>query len=458
MLAGALSILRLPISQYPTIAPPTVRINASYPGASAQTVENSVTQVIEQNMKGIDNFQYLSSTSDSTGRVTIALTFSNGTNADIAQVQVQNKLQLATPLLPQVVQQQGLTVTKASSSFLLVAGFVSSNGSMDETDLAEFVASSVLDPLSRVEGVGETQLFGSQYAMRIWLDPGKLNEYRFIPSDISAAIEAQNSQVSVGQLGALPAVPGQAMNATITAQSRLRTIPEFENIVLRVNTDGSTVRLRDVARVAIGSESYNSTGEYNGRPAAGVAVSLATGANALDTATAVKARIAELSQSFPAGLEVVYPYDTTPFVRLSIEEVVKTLIEAIVLVFCVMYLFLQNFRATLIPTIAVPVVLLGTFGVMAAAGFSINTLTMFGLVLAIGLLVDDAIVVVENVERVMSEEGLSAREATRKAIRQITGALVGVALVLAAVFVPVSFSSGTAGAIYREFALTIAAA
>ncbi|WP_114809178.1 efflux RND transporter permease subunit [Paraburkholderia kururiensis] len=458
MLGGIASIFTLPVAQYPTIAPPAVQISASYPGASADTVQNTVTQVIEQQMSGLDHLLYLSSTSDDSGTATITLTFAAGTNPDIAQVQVQNKLQLATPLLPQVVQQLGTKVTKSSSSFLLVLAFNSENGSMSRYDLANYVASNVQDPISRIDGVGTVTLFGSQYAMRIWLDPNKLTNYSLTPVDVTNAISAQNVQVSAGQLGGTPAVPGQALQATITEATLLRTPEQFGNILLKVNQDGSQVRLKDVARIELGGETYNFDTKYNGQPTAGFGIQLATGANALQTAKLVRQKIDELSKYFPPGLVVKYPYDTTPFVRLSIEEVVKTLLEGIVLVFLVMYLFLQNLRATLIPTIAVPVVLLGTFAIMALVGFSINTLSMFGLVLAIGLLVDDAIVVVENVERVMAEEGLSPRDATRKAMEQITGALVGVALVLSAVFVPVAFSGGSVGAIYRQFSLTIVAA
>ena len=458
MMAGALAILRLPVEQYPKIAPPTVSITASYPGASAKTLEDTVTQVIEQKMTGLDHFRYMSSNSDSSGNVTITLTFEPEANPDIAQVQVQNKLQLATPLLPQEVQQRGIQVSKAGNDFLLVVGFVSSDGRLSQGDIADYVTSNLQDTLSRVEGVGDITVFGPQHAMRIWLDPDALNNFALTTTDVSNAIKTQNAQVSAGQLGGAPAVPGQQINATITAQSRLQTPEQFGAILLRVNPDGSQVRLRDVARIEIGSETYEINAAYNGKPAAGVGIKLATGANALDTAAAVKARVAELQPFFPAGIEVIYPYDTTPFVQLSIHEVIKTLFEAIVLVFVVMYLFLQNFRATLIPTIAVPVVLLGTFGVLSAFGFSINVLTMFGMVLAIGLLVDDAIVVVENVERVMSEEGLPPREATRKSMDQITGALVGIALVLSAVFVPMAFFGGSAGAIYRQFSLTIVSA
>ncbi|WP_434625182.1 efflux RND transporter permease subunit [Azospirillum sp. B2RO_4] len=458
MMAGALAILRLPVEQYPKIAPPTVSITASYPGASAKTLEDTVTQVIEQKMTGLDHFRYMSSNSDSSGNVTITLTFEPEANPDIAQVQVQNKLQLATPLLPQEVQQRGIQVSKAGNDFLLVVGFVSSDGRLSQGDIADYVTSNLQDTLSRVEGVGDITVFGPQHAMRIWLDPDALNNFALTTTDVSNAIKTQNAQVSAGQLGGAPAVPGQQINATITAQSRLQTPEQFGAILLRVNPDGSQVRLRDVSRIEIGSETYEINAAYNGKPAAGVGIKLATGANALNTAAAVKARVAELQPFFPAGIEVIYPYDTTPFVQLSIHEVIKTLFEAIVLVFVVMYLFLQNFRATLIPTIAVPVVLLGTFGVLSAFGFSINVLTMFGMVLAIGLLVDDAIVVVENVERVMSEEGLPPREATRKSMDQITGALVGIALVLSAVFVPMAFFGGSAGAIYRQFSLTIVSA
>ena len=458
MLAGALSIHGLPVAQYPSIAPPTIAINATYPGANAKAVEDSVTQVIEQKMTGIDGLMYMSSTSDSYGRVSIMLTFEADTNPDTAQVQVQNKLQLAMPLLPQAVQQQGVQVVKSARNFLMVLGFVSEDGSQSNTDLSDFLASNVQDPLSRVTGVGEVQVFGSQYAMRVWLDPAALNNYKLMPSDVRSAIEAQNTQVSAGQLGGTPALPGQGFTASITAQSRLQTAEEFNNIILRTSAQGGEVRLRDVARVEIGAENYGFSARYNGQPAAGIGIKLAAGANALDTAAAVREAVDKLSEYFPAGVKVVTPYDTTPFVKLSIEEVVKTLVEAIILVFLVMLLFLQNLRATLIPTIAVPVVLLGTFGVMAALGFSINTLTMFGVVLAIGLLVDDAIVVVENVERVMREEGLSPKEATKRSMQQITGALVGIGMVLSAVFVPMAFFGGSTGVIYRQFSVTIVAA
>ena len=458
MLAGILSINALPVAQYPAIAPPAVAITAQYPGASAKTLEDTVTQIIEQKMKGLDRLAYIASTSESTGSVTITLTFENGTDPDTAQVQVQNKLSLATPLLPAEVQQQGVQVSKAANNFLNVLAFYSENGRMSGSDLADFVAANVQDPLSRVEGVGDTTLFGSQYAMRIWLEPNRLDSFKLTPLDVQNAIKAQNAQVSAGQLGGLPSRPGQQINATITAQTRLKTAAEFEDVVLRTQADGSQVRLRDVARIERGSEAYTLAARYNGKPAAGLGVKLATGANALNTVKGIDAKLDELKKFFPPGLQIAKPFDTTPFVKISIHEVVKTLIEAIVLVFLVMYLFLQNWRATLIPTIAVPVVLLGTFGVLAVFGFTINTLTMLAMVLAIGLLVDDAIVVVENVERVMSEDGSSPVEATRKSMGQITGALVGVALVLSAVFLPMAFFGGSTGVIYRQFSITIIAA
>jgi multidrug efflux pump len=458
MLAGIIAILGLPIAQYPSIAPPSISISGTYPGASAKTVENAVTQIIEQKMKGIDGLRYMSSSSDSAGGVTLTLTFKSGTNPDIAQVQVQNKLQLATPLLPAAVQQQGLVVAKATKNFLMVLGFVSEDGSMKQADIGDYVTASVIDPISRVEGVGDVTNFGSQYSMRIWMDAAKLQSYQLTPADVSAAISAQNTEVSAGQLGGLPAVAGQQLNATVTAQSRLQTADDFGAILLKTTTSGATVHLRDVARMELGSESYNILARYNGKPATGMAIKLSTGANALDTANAVKAKIKEMEPQFPKGLKATVAFDTTPFVKLSIEEVVKTLVEAIVLVFLVMYLFLQNFRATLIPTMAVPVVLLGTFAILSALGYSINTLTMFAVVLAIGLLVDDAIVVVENVERVMTDEGLSPLEATRKSMTQISGALVGIALVLSAVFVPMAFFSGSTGVIYRQFSVTIVSA
>jgi len=458
MLAGALSIMQLPVEQYPRIAPPAVTISASYPGASAQTAEDAVTQVIEQSMTGLDNLMYMSAQSDSSGNISLTLTFETGTNADIAQVQVQNKLQQAIPLLPQEVQQQGVRVAKSNGAFLMVVAFISADGSLSRDDIADYVVANVRDPLSRTPGVGNVTVFGSQYAMRIWLDAAKLNQFNLTPADVTAAVRVQNNQVTAGQLGGAPALPGQQFNAPILAQTRLTSAEEFADILLRVNADGSTVKLGDVARVELGGENYSIMGRFNGQEATGIAIELATGANALDTAAAVRQRLEELKPYFPAGLATEIPYDTTPFVEISITSVVQTLIEAVILVFLVMYLFLQNFRATLIPTLAVPVVLLGTFGVMAAFGFSINTLTMFGMVLAIGLLVDDAIVVVENVERVMTEEGLPPEEATRKSMGQITGALIGIGLVLSAVFVPMAFFGGATGAIYKQFSITIVTA
>ena len=458
MLAGALAITTLPIAQYPSIAPPAISIQVTYPGASADVVQSSVTQVIEQQLNGIDHLLYFGSESDADGSMTITLYFEQGTNPDIAQVQVQNKLQLAAPLLPLEVQQEGLRVAKATRNFLLIIGFYSTDGSFSSADVSDYIASHVQDPISRTPGVGDFQLFGTQYAMRIWLDPAKLNNYGLTPVDVSNALQAQNLQVPSGELGGLPSIQGQRLHATIVGPQRLTSADEFGRVFLKVNTDGSQVRLRDVARIGLGAESYAVHTEYNGHPAAGLAVKLATGANALETARAIRATMDKLAPFFPPGLQLIYPYDTTPFVRVSIDEVVKTLFEAIVLVFLVMYLFLQNFRATLIPTIAVPVVLLGTFAVLSAAGFSINTLTMFGMVLAIGLLVDDAIVVVENVERVMEEEKLPPKEAARKSMSEITGALIGIWLVLSAVFLPMAFFSGSTGVIYRQFSITMVSA
>ncbi len=458
MLTGIFAVVTLPVEQYPKIAPPSIEISTMYPGASAQVLEDSVTQVIEQALSGIDYLRYFSSSSESSGQLTITLTFEPEANPDIAQVQVQNKVSTVTSLLPQEVQQQGVTVKKASSTFLLVAGLYAENGAMGDDDIADYIQSYMADPISRVQGVGDLTVFGAQHAMRIWLNPERLNAYSLMPSDVIAAIKARNADVTSGQLGGLPSVKGQQLNAVVTVQSKLRTEDDFNDILVKVNSDGSQVRIKDVARVELGSETYSFSTRYNGKPACAMAITLATGANALDTAARVKAKMTELSAFAPEGLKVVYPYDTTPFVKLSIKEVIKTLIEAIILVFFVMYLFLQNFRATLIPTIAVPVVLLGTFGVLSVFGFSINTLSMFAMVLAIGLLVDDAIVVVENVERVMSETGLPPKEATRQSMDQITGALVGIAMVLSAVFIPMAFFSGSTGAIYRQFSLTLVSA
>ncbi|MBN9432167.1 MAG: efflux RND transporter permease subunit [Bosea sp.] len=458
MLGGLLGITTLPIAQYPEIAPTTVRISATYPGASAETVENSVTKIIEQGMTGLENLDYMSASSTSTGQASIQLTFASGVDADIAQVQVQNKLQLVESQLPDAVISQGVTVTKSTTSILMVGALVSRDGSISSADLGDYFRSTFQDALKRVEGVGDVNVFGSGYAMRIWLDPDKLAKYQLMPSDVSSAISVQNRQVSAGQLGGLPSNTGQQLAVTVTAQSQLQTPDQFRNIILKTATDGSIVRLSDVARVEIGSESYNTVSRFDGLPAAGFGINLATGANAISTAEGVRAAMESLSGGLPTGVEVVYPYDTTPFVELSIEKVFETLVEAVVLVFLVMLLFLQNIRATLIPTIAVPVVLLGTFGVLAFFGYSINTLTMFAMVLAIGLLVDDAIVVVENVERVMAEEGLSPREATKKSMGEITGALIGIAMVLSAVFLPMAFFSGSVGVIYRQFSVTIVSA
>jgi multidrug efflux pump len=458
MITGALAVVTLPVRQYPAIAPPMIGINVNYPGASAQTLQDTVVQVIEQQLNGIDNLDYLVADAQADGSATITLTFAQGTNPDTAQVQVQNKLQLAMPNLPQEVQQSGVRVNKPARNYLVVLGFISADNSMSNEELTDYVATNILDPLNRTKGVGDVNIFGAQYAMRIWVDPAKLVNYGLTTGDIVAAIRAQNVQVSVGSIGGLPAEPGQAISANIIGPTRLSTPEAFARILLRVNPDGSQVRVGDVARVGLNAESYTRDTKYDGKPAAGVAVRLAAGQNALDTMEGIRATLDRLSPFFPAGFEVVYPLDTTPFVRASIREVVKTLFEAVVLVFLVMYLFLQNARATLIPTIAVPVVLFGTFGVLSAFGFSINTLTMFGMALSIGLLVDDAIVVVENVERVMAEERLSPREATRKSMDQITGALVAIALVLAAVFVPMAFFGGSIGVIYRQFSVTLVSA
>ena len=459
MLAGALSITTLPIEQYPNIAPPSVNIGASYPGASAATLENSVTQVIEQQLTGIDNLLYFSSSSDSSGSVGITVTFAPGTNPDIAQVQVQNQVQQALPLLPEEVTQLGVRVTKSQTNFLMVVGlYDTTGGRYTNVDISDFIASSLQDPLARVPGVGQVRVFGSEYAMRIWLDPLKLRNYGLTAPDVRSAILAQNTQVAAGEVGGQPSVKGQELDATVTAQSRLQTPEQFRDVILRTDPGGATVRIGDVARVELGAEDYSVNSRFNRRPAAGMAIQLAPGANALTTADAVKAKVAQLASSLPPGVEVSYPVDITTFVRISIRSVIVTLIEAIILVVIVMFVFLQNWRATLIPAITIPVVLLGTFGVLAAAGYSINVLTMFALVLAIGLLVDDAIVVVENVARIMAEQGLNPREATRKSMDEITGALVGIALVLSAVFLPMAFFGGSTGVIYRQFSITIVSA
>ena len=455
MLAGALSITNLPLEQYPDIAPPRVTVNATYPGASAKTIEDSVTQVIEQKMKGLDGLLAMSSSSSSAGTASITLSFVSGTNSDVAQMQVQNKLQQAMAQLPQTVQSQGVTVTKTGTDFLMVIAFVSGDGSASAIDIGDYISSNLVDIISRVDGVGDIQTLGTGHAMRIWLDPAKLASFALMPSDVSTAITAQNAQVSAGQVAGLPATAGQQLNVTITARSKLQTVAQFEEIVLKTGSDASVVRLRDVARVELGGESYSIASRYKGQPAAAMGVKLAAGANAIGVANAVKAKLAELQPSFPYHLEPVMSYDTTPFVKVSIEEVVLTLFEAIALVVLIMYVFLQNWRATLIPAITVPVVLLGTFGVLSAFGYSVNSLTMFGMVLAIGLLVDDAIVVVENVERMMTEERLGPKEATQRSMQQISGALVGIALVLSAVFIPMAFFGGSTGVIYRQFSITV---
>jgi multidrug efflux pump len=457
LLVGLLSLQKLPVAQYPSIAPPSVAVSATYPGASAETLQNTVTTVIEQQMNGIDGLLYMSSNSQSSGQASITLYFQPGTNPDIAQVQVQNKLQLAMPRLPQEVQQQGVKVAKATRNYLMFVTLSSESGNLDEVALGNYITTSLLDPLSRVTGVGSADLFGSEYAMRVWVSPDKLNGYKLTTNDVINAIKAQNVQVSAGELGGLPAVKGQQLNATIRAQSRLSTPEQFGQIMLRVNPDGSRLLLKDVARIELGAQSFVTKAFVDGHPAAAVGIKLTPSANALETSAAVRAKVAELAPYFPAGVKAEVPYDSSKFVRISIEEVLKTLGEAIVLVFLVMYLFLQNLRATLIPTIVVPIALSGTLGAMAAFGFSINVLTMFGMVLAIGLLVDDAIVVIENVERIMSEEGLSPRKATRKAMSQITNALIGITLVLTAVFIPMAFFGGSVGAIYRQFSLSLVA-
>ncbi|QYA55843.1 efflux RND transporter permease subunit [Acinetobacter johnsonii] len=458
MLAGVLSLTTMPVAQYPTIAPPVVTIAATYPGASAQTVENTVTQIIEQQMNGLDGLRYISSNSAGNGQASINLNFEQGVDPDIAQVQVQNKLQSATALLPEDVQRQGVKVTKSGASFMQVLAFYSPDGSLSGADINDYVNSNISEPLSRVAGVGELQVFGGQYAMRIWLDPAKMNSLQVTPSDIAAAIRAQNAQVAVGQLGGAPSVQGQVLNATVNAQSMLQTPEQFKNIFLKNTSSGAQVRLSDVARVELGSDNYQFDSKFNGKAAGGVAIKLATGANALDTAAAVEERLKQLRPNYPEGLKDELAFDTTPFIELSIKSVVKTLIEAIILVFIVMFLFLQNWRATIIPTLAVPVVVLGTFAVINIFGFSINTLTMFAMVLAIGLLVDDAIVVVENVERVMQEEHLDPVAATEKSMQQVSGALVGITSVLTAVFVPMAFFAGTTGVIYRQFSITLVTA
>ncbi len=458
MLAGLLALRTMAVAQYPAIAPPAIAITVNFPGASAETVQTTVVQVIEQQLSGIDNLLYFDSQTTKDGNARIQLTFAAGTNSDTAQVQVQNRVQLAVPRLPQAVQQQGIRVVKSSGVFLMIVGFVSTDGRMERLDISDFLAANVQDPISRTYGVGDFQVFGAQFAMRIWLDPARLVNFGLTPADVAAAVRAQNVQISSGEMGGLPAVPGQQLNATIIGPSYLQTTEEFGAILMRVRPDGSQVRLRDVARIEIGGENYAITTQLDGKSSSGIGIRLASGANALETAAAIRATIERLRPSFPQGLDVVYLQDTTPFVERSIRSVIITLLEAVALVFVVMFIFLQNLRATLIPTMAIPVVLLGTFAVLQALGFSVNTLTMFGLVLAIGLLVDDAIVVVENVERVMAEEHLSPLEATRKSMDQITGALIGIGLVLSAVFLPMAFFGGSVGVIYRQFSVTIATA
>lgn len=457
MMIGGLSIVRLPIELYPQVAPPTVMVMVSLPGASAKTMATSVTQVIEQQLSGIDHLRYFMSSSTN-GSANVILTFEPGTDPDIAQVQTQNKVQAALPQLPQAVQQNGVQVTKSNNNFLMVAGFSTDDGSISQEALGDMISSQIQDPVSRINGVGSVQVFGEPHAMRIWLNPDKLRSYSLTVIDVLNALKDQNSDVSAGELGGMPAVNGQELNATINARSRLSTVPQFKNIILRVNNDGSQVRLGDVARVQLGSQSYNRIVRYRREPAAALAVSLASGANALEVTEAVKAKIEQLKKQLPSAVTLAYPNDSAPFIRLSIEHVVRTLSEAFVLVLLVMFLFLQNVRATLIPAIAVPIVLLGTFGALSIFGYSVNTLTMFAVVLTIGLLVDDAIVVVENVERLMTEEGLPPMEATRKSMEQISTALIGIAVVLAAVFVPMAFFPGSSGVIYRQFSVTMVSA
>ena len=452
MLAGLGAMLSLPIAQYPDIAPPGVGISATYPGANAETVETSVTQVIEQQLTGIDGLMYFSSNN---GQARITVTLQKGPDPDTAQVQVQNKVQQALSRLPNAVQQQGLTVTKQQTDFLLVVGLYDETDTVTQADVADYLVNNFQDPIARIDGIGATQVFGSQYAMRIWLDPFKLATVKLMPSDVQSAIQSQNVEVSAGQIGADPAPEGQQLNATVRARSRLQTPEQFRNIIVKTQSDGSVVHLSDVARVELGNESYTTSARLNGHPASGMALQLAPGADALKTAELVKAKVADLSANLPHGYKVVYPRDTTPFIQLSVDEVIHTLIEAVVLVVIVMFLFLQSWRATLVPAIAVPVVLLGTFGILALFGYSINTLTLFGMVLSIGLLVDDAIVVVENVERLMEEEGFSPRDATIKSMGEIGGALVGIALVLSAVLLPMAFFGGSTGVIYRQFSITI---
>ena len=459
MLAGIGGISKLPIEQYPDIAPTTVNIRANYPGASAETVENSVTQILEQQLTGLDGLLYFSAGSTSTGSVNITATFEKGTDPDIAQVQVQNKVQQALSRLPAQVQQQGVRVTKSNPDFLLIVAVYDETDTRSNMDVSDYLSSNLQDPLSRVPGVGDINVFGAPAAMRIWLNPSRLAAFSLMPGDVISAISAQNAEIAAGQIGGLPQGSEQMLNATVTAQSKLQTPEQFRNIVVKSDSAGGSVRLGDVARVELGAESYNSDSHVNGHPGAGIAVSLAPGADALKTAEAVKAKVEQLAPSFPDGIKYAYANDSTDFIKLSIDEVVKTLIEAIVLVIIVMFVFLQSWRAVLVPAITIPVVLLGTFAVFYLAGFTINTLTLFGLSLAIGLLVDDAIVVVENVERLMEENpGMSAHDATVQSMRDIQGALVAIGLVLSAVFLPMAFFGGSTGVIYRQFSLTMISA
>ncbi len=457
MTAGGLAIHKMAISQYPPIAPPSIAIDAFFPGASAETVENTVTQIIEQKMTGLDNMLYLTGTSSSSGAARIEMTFAPGTDPDVAWSKVQNKLQLAMASLPDTVQKSGVKVSKSTRNYLIIVGLISEDGSMNGEDLRDYAQSKLEKVLSRVPGVGEVENFGSQYAMRVWVNPDHLNSYNLTMADVTAALSAYNVEVSAGQLGGTPATKGQRLNASIVVQHLLQTPEEFANIPIRSKPDGSVVRIKDIGRTELGSERYDIVATYNGKPSAAMAIRQAAGANALDTADAIKKKLQEMSPYFPAGMKVIYPYDTTPFTEVAIHEVAKTLIEAVVLVFLIMYLFMGNIRATLIPTIAVPVVLLGTFAVLGFFGFSINMLTMFAMVLAIGLLVDDAIVVVENVERIMHEEGLPPREATAKSMDEITSALIGIGLVLSAVFGPMAFFQGSTGVLYRQFSVTVIA-
>ncbi|RBQ30439.1 hydrophobe/amphiphile efflux-1 family RND transporter [Arcobacter sp. FW59] len=458
MISGIVSLYTLAVEQYPDIAPPQINIASVYTGASAQTVENSVTQIIEQQLTGLDGMLYFSSSSSSSGSSRIRITFKQGTNPDIAQVQVQNKVEQILSRLPEDVQRQGIRITKSQTDFLMLASIYDSTGEAEKTDISDFLVSNLQDSISRIDGVGEVTVYGGQYAMRIWLDPYKLEKYSLMPSDIQSAINTQNSQASAGRIGAMPTLDDQQLAITVTARTKFKTVDEFENIVLKSNLDGSSVKLKDVSRVEIGAQSYNNITALNGFPASGISIQLASGANAVATSNRVKEFLEQARTILPQGYDIAYPRDTTSFIKASINEVVKTLIEAIILVILVMFLFLKNIRATIIPAIAVPVVILGTFAILNILGFTINTLTMFALVLAIGLLVDDAIVVVENVERNMNEKGLNAKEATIISMNEVTSALIGITTVLSVVFLPMAFFSGSTGVIYRQFSVTIISA